>query len=209
MGAERNAGLICFPYPAQRVRTFATIADLLAPSVAVAAVQCFTWTGRPGSGQVESTVVPAVREVAAEWADCLLVIFGHRAGAWLAFEVARRLETSQIPLAGLFASASPAPSRGWRGDAAVPLTPGGPDEDVVDGRGPLDIVRCPITVLAGDADQRTTVRDAYAWSEHTSGAFDIRIFPGDDRYIDSHPRDVANAISDQLLSTRREGDGNS
>ncbi len=206
--AERNAGLICFPHPGQRVRTLATVADLLLPSVAVVAVQCSTWTNRPASDQVERMVMPAVSEVAAEWADCLLVVFGHRAGARLAFEAARRLErASQVRLAGLVASACPAPSRGGRwADAAMSPPSCGPDADACGACGPRDIVRAPITVLAGDADPRTTVNDAYAWSEHTSGAFDIRVFPGDDRYFEAYPRDVANAISDQLLCARHEDD---
>lgn len=203
---ERNAGVICFPHPARQMRALATVADLLSPSVAVAAVQCLTWTDRPRPGQVERTVMPAVCEVAAEWSDCLLVIFGHSARTRLAFEVARRLETCQIRLAGLVASASPAPSRGWRGDAAAPSRRGGPAADAAGEHGPLEVVRCPITALVGDADPRTTVHDACAWSEHTSGEFDIRVFPGDDRYVDSYPRDVANAISDQILSARCEGD---
>jgi surfactin synthase thioesterase subunit len=61
-------------------------------------------------------------------------------------------------------------------------------------------------VLAGDADTRTTVGSACAWSEHTTGAFDIRIFPGDDHYFNAYQRDVANAVSDHLLSVRGEHD---
>ncbi len=207
--AERNAGLICFPHPTQPAHAFAAFADLLSPSVAVVAIQCFTWMNRPAVDRVERTVMPAVFDVVDDWADCPLVLFGHRAGAWLAFEVARRLErVSHVQLAGLFASASPAPSRWWRGDTPAPSGFDEPHDEPVMGDisryGTQDMVQCSITVLVGDADPRSTINDASAWSEHTTRAFDLRIFPDDDRYFDAYQRDIANAISDHLLSVRGE-----
>ncbi len=208
--AERNAGLICFPHPTQPAHAFAAFADLLSPSVAVVAIECFTWMNRPAVDRVESTVMPAVFDLVSDWADCPLVVFGHRAGAWLAFEVARRLErVSHVRLAGLFASASPAPSRWWRADTSVPLTPDEPVIGEAGEYGTQDMIHCSITVLVGDADPQTTISDASAWSEHTTRAFDIRIFPGDDRYFDAYQRDIANAISDHLLSVRGEDDQHS
>jgi surfactin synthase thioesterase subunit len=39
-------------------------------------------------------------------------------------------------------------------------------------------VTCPISALTGDSDPKTTVEEADAWAGHTSGAFDLQVFPG-------------------------------
>jgi surfactin synthase thioesterase subunit len=39
-------------------------------------------------------------------------------------------------------------------------------------------VRCPITALTGDHDPKTTVDEADAWARHTTGPFDLQVFPG-------------------------------
>jgi surfactin synthase thioesterase subunit len=41
-----------------------------------------------------------------------------------------------------------------------------------------DRVRCPITVLTGDSDPKTTLDEASAWAQHTSGPCDVQIFTG-------------------------------
>jgi surfactin synthase thioesterase subunit len=37
---------------------------------------------------------------------------------------------------------------------------------------------CPVTVLVGDSDPKTTMAEAQAWAGHTTGPFDLRVFPG-------------------------------
>jgi surfactin synthase thioesterase subunit len=44
--------------------------------------------------------------------------------------------------------------------------------------GPEITVKCPISALTGDNDPKTTVDEANAWTRHTSGAFDLQVFPG-------------------------------
>lgn len=39
-------------------------------------------------------------------------------------------------------------------------------------------VNCPISALTGADDPKTTVDEANAWIRHTSGAFDLKVFPG-------------------------------
>lgn len=43
---------------------------------------------------------------------------------------------------------------------------------------PETTVSCPITALVGDDDPKTTVAEAQAWSGHTTGPFDLQVFPG-------------------------------
>jgi surfactin synthase thioesterase subunit len=44
-------------------------------------------------------------------------------------------------------------------------------------------VRCPITVLVGDDDPKTTMDEANAWARHTSGSFELQVFPGGHFYL--------------------------
>lgn len=69
------------------------------------------------------------------------------------------------------------------------------------------VVRCPVTVLVGDSDPRTTIDEARAWSRHTSGEFDVRIFPGGHFFLDECTTEVVNTLSDVMLSVHADGDG--
>jgi surfactin synthase thioesterase subunit len=63
-------------------------------------------------------------------------------------------------------------------------------------------VGCPITMLVGDADPHTTLAEASAWREHTTGEFDLRIFPGGHFYLDEHESEVVHMISTTIKGTR-------
>ena len=64
-------------------------------------------------------------------------------------------------------------------------------------RGPADgQVACPITALVGDADPETTVDDAGAWRRHTTGAFDMHVYPGGHFFIDSNLPAVVEILSE-------------
>lgn len=56
-------------------------------------------------------------------------------------------------------------------------------------------VSCPVTVLTGDADPRTTLDDARAWQEHTDSAFDMAVFPGGHSYLTDHQKDISRRIA--------------
>jgi surfactin synthase thioesterase subunit len=60
------------------------------------------------------------------------------------------------------------------------------------------IVSCPVTVLTGDSDPKTTLAEARAWTGHTSGAFDLRIFPGGHFFLTDHADEVTNILSQHL-----------
>ncbi|MBT2900187.1 thioesterase II family protein [Streptomyces sp. McG3] len=42
---------------------------------------------------------------------------------------------------------------------------------------------CPVAVMVGDADPRVDADHARAWSQHTTGAFTLRTFPGGHFYL--------------------------
>lgn len=59
---------------------------------------------------------------------------------------------------------------------------------------------CPVTALVGDNDPRVTIDEARAWAEHTTGPFDLEIFPGDHFYLIDHGPRVIDLITKKLAS---------
>jgi surfactin synthase thioesterase subunit len=59
-------------------------------------------------------------------------------------------------------------------------------------------VSCPITVLVGDDDPKTTLDEARAWVRHTSGQFDLRVFPGGHFFLVNQSDAVTRMLSEHL-----------
>jgi surfactin synthase thioesterase subunit len=59
-------------------------------------------------------------------------------------------------------------------------------------------VSCPITVLVGDSDPKTTLDEARAWAKHTSGQFDLRVFPGGHFFLVDQADEVTRILSQHL-----------
>ncbi|MDH6133787.1 surfactin synthase thioesterase subunit [Kitasatospora sp. MAA4] len=59
-------------------------------------------------------------------------------------------------------------------------------------------LRCPITVLTGESDPRTSLAEAQAWSVHTEGAFRLEVFSGGHFFIADHQAAVNREISREL-----------
>lgn len=64
-------------------------------------------------------------------------------------------------------------------------------------------VSCPIRALIGDSDPKVTVEEAKAWSEHTTGSFDMRVFPGGHFYHVDQSRELIQFLSDDLTGPAR------
>ncbi|MFD8705600.1 thioesterase II family protein [Kitasatospora sp. NPDC059648] len=60
---------------------------------------------------------------------------------------------------------------------------------------PLD---CPLTMLVGDDDPHTSLDQAAAWQNHTTGKFALRIFPGGHFYLDEHRDAVVDTVAGTL-----------
>ncbi|MEV7024440.1 alpha/beta fold hydrolase [Kitasatospora sp. NPDC093558] len=59
-------------------------------------------------------------------------------------------------------------------------------------------LRCRIVAMVGDRDPRVGLEQAAAWRDHTTGAFDLRVFPGGHFYLTEHEREVLSTLSVQL-----------
>lgn len=55
-------------------------------------------------------------------------------------------------------------------------------------------LRVPVSVFVSRDDPSVTVEQAHQWQAHTSGGFDVSVFPGRHFYLDVHTQEVAAAI---------------
>lgn len=60
------------------------------------------------------------------------------------------------------------------------------------------LLSCPVTALLGDRDPKVTVAEAREWAGHTSGPFDLRVFPGDHFYLADQIPDVLATIRESI-----------
>lgn len=63
--------------------------------------------------------------------------------------------------------------------------------------GPLST---PITAMIGDDDVKSSVEEAKAWAEETTGDFALRVFPGGHFYLAAHQKAVLADITDRLAA---------
>lgn len=61
-------------------------------------------------------------------------------------------------------------------------------------------VSCPLTAVIGDADPRVGPAEAEPWREHTSGEFDLRVFPGGHFYLGDGALGVADLLRERLAA---------
>jgi pyochelin biosynthesis protein PchC len=59
---------------------------------------------------------------------------------------------------------------------------------------PGAVLDCPVMALVGDADPHTTVAEARAWRQHSTGTFSLHPFPGGHFYLDAYQPDVASLV---------------
>ncbi|MEU8976429.1 alpha/beta fold hydrolase [Streptomyces monashensis] len=64
-------------------------------------------------------------------------------------------------------------------------------------------VRCPVTVLTGDADPRTSLEEARAWSEHTESEYDLRVFSGGHFFLSERPAEVLAVLREHFTAPVR------
>ena len=60
---------------------------------------------------------------------------------------------------------------------------------------------CDITAMTGDRDSLNTTAEAAAWSAHTTGAFNLRVYPGGHFYLDDCRARVLEMISSSLAGS--------
>ncbi len=59
-------------------------------------------------------------------------------------------------------------------------------------------LRCPITVLTGESDPRTSLADARAWGAHTEAGLDVHVFRGGHFFLAQHRQKIAELVTEQL-----------
>ncbi len=59
-------------------------------------------------------------------------------------------------------------------------------------------IAAPVHALVGDADPKATVDEVRRWAEHTTGAFELTVFPGGHFYLDKQVPAVLGMISRTL-----------
>jgi surfactin synthase thioesterase subunit len=59
-------------------------------------------------------------------------------------------------------------------------------------------IDCPVTVLTGDSDPKTTLAEARAWNRHTTGPCTIRTFPGGHFFLTAHATEVNGILKDHF-----------
>ncbi|MFD0685002.1 thioesterase II family protein [Actinomadura fibrosa] len=221
--------MACLPHLDACSGGFRAFAEALAPSIDVVAVRDPGARNRIGSLTLDAVAARADRaagELRGEAGEHRgpVVLFGHGAGAVLAFEVARRLERRRAEgPAALFVAGCRAPSRYHGADSArrvlAPVVPLRGDHAWPSGRDgdeppkPSENVRtvetyfraedvtvgADIVALGAENDTRAEPADVRAWSLHTDSAFESRIFPGGPRFLNDHFTEVINLVTDFLL----------
>jgi surfactin synthase thioesterase subunit len=63
-------------------------------------------------------------------------------------------------------------------------------------------VNCPITVLTGDSDPKTTLDEAAAWDTHTRGSFELKIFAGGHFFLTDHTDEIIKLMDSCELEAR-------
>jgi surfactin synthase thioesterase subunit len=66
-------------------------------------------------------------------------------------------------------------------------------------------VRCPVTVLTGDADPRTSLEEARAWNEHTDADCDLHVFSGGHFFLSERPAEVLTVLTGHFTATCATG----
>ncbi|MFJ6619862.1 thioesterase II family protein [Kitasatospora sp. NPDC091335] len=160
------------------------LAELLLPTVEVLAFQypgAYDFDGPPRIGGTAELADRAFGTLMA-WTDRPLALFGHRVGADVAYEVARRLEQEAgVVPATLFISGRGGPART------------GPE------------LRCPVVALTREHSPRALVEDVRSWESCTTGPFSLEVLPRAHGGPDGYSRQVANLVHDQLISGENKG----
>ncbi|MGW6741894.1 thioesterase II family protein [Streptomyces sp. NPDC055025] len=65
---------------------------------------------------------------------------------------------------------------------------------------PGAVVRAPVSVLTGDSDPKTTLDEAEDWRGHTTGAFELKVFPGGHFFLSAQAPAVIAVLRKHLTS---------
>ncbi|MFG3216029.1 thioesterase II family protein [Streptomyces tendae] len=69
--------------------------------------------------------------------------------------------------------------------------------------GPDALVDSQVVALAGDRDPHVRIDEVAAWQDHTTAAFDLRVFPGGHFFTTEHEPEIAALVADTLRDPAR------
>ncbi|MFC4069610.1 thioesterase II family protein [Actinoplanes subglobosus] len=64
-------------------------------------------------------------------------------------------------------------------------------------------LECPIVAFTGDDDPKATVDEVRSWGEHTSAAFDCRVYPGGHFFLNAHAPAVLDEVAAHMAQWAR------
>ncbi|MGW8066172.1 thioesterase II family protein [Streptomyces ziwulingensis] len=64
--------------------------------------------------------------------------------------------------------------------------------------GPDAVVHTDVVALTGDRDSHVDTDEAAAWRAHTTGSFDLRVFPGGHFFLNDHEAEIAVLLAGTL-----------
>lgn len=224
---HRTPRLVCFPHAGGAASYFLGLSRLLSPATEVLAVQYPGRQDRRAEPALDDihALADGISAALAPWADEPLAYFGHSMGAAVAFEVARRLPPRVLFASGRRAPTSQGGEQVHlmddEGLLAEVATLSGTDTRVLDDPemralilpalradyraietyvpGEDAVLEAPIEVLIGDRDPRVTEAQAKAWSVHTTGDFDLHVFPGGGHfYVADFQEELADLLARRI-----------
>lgn len=63
-------------------------------------------------------------------------------------------------------------------------------------------VDCPISVLTGESDPKTSIEEAEAWAGHTTGSFDFHVFGGGHFFLTDHAPEIVKLLDQHFQAER-------
>jgi surfactin synthase thioesterase subunit len=70
---------------------------------------------------------------------------------------------------------------------------------------PTDTVRCPLSVLTGDSDPKTTLDEANDWAQHTTATCDVHTFHGGHFFLTQHIDAICGLLREHFEAERAHG----
>lgn len=61
-------------------------------------------------------------------------------------------------------------------------------------------VSCPISVLTGDDDPKTTIEEAKEWARHTTGSFDVHVFAGGHFFLADRSAEIIKLLQEHFAA---------
>jgi surfactin synthase thioesterase subunit len=224
--------LFVFPHAGGAAEQFARWAKLVVPAIELAFVQYPGRGSRYGEPTINSMepMISQLVEALQPLFDRPFAFFGHSMGALIAYELARRIETSPGGLARVFLSGCPFPKRitrrcsGMNDEQLIAFLAdmGGTPPEVLEHSELLQLLipflrsdfelyetyefrpglplNTPFSLCFGSADPETEPGDAARWGELTNAGYQTRWFKGSHFYLHQEAPSLTAWISSVLLS---------